>query len=93
MASKTAAEKRYHERVAQEPCIVCGIEPVCVHHVREHTGLGVRPNHYEVIPLCAMHHQHGGYGVAVHSGVKEWERRYGAQLDLLAEFKQRMGIE
>ena len=93
MKPKTAAEKRYHDRVAQEPCVVCGAMPVHVHHVREHTGLGVRPNHYDVIALCPKHHQHGGYGVAVHSGVKEWEKNFGAQLELLAEFKQKMGID
>lgn len=32
-----------------------------------------------------MHHQTGGYGIALHAGRAEWERRYGTQFELLEE--------
>ena len=88
MASK--AEKEHMARVAALSCVVCrnlglGDTPATVHHLRDKTGVGRRASHYEVIPLCLLHHQTGGYGGAFHAGPAEWERRYGTQRELLEQ--------
>jgi hypothetical protein len=36
------------------------------------------------IPLCPTHHQHGGYGVAIHAGKKAFEAAVGmTEVELL----------
>lgn len=82
----TAAERRHMAAVAALGCCVCRREmgiytPAAIHHVDGKTKPGA---HFRVLPLCARHHQHGGYGVALHAGKAEWERRYGSQVVLLA---------
>jgi hypothetical protein len=47
----------------------------------------------EAIPLCPNHHQNGGYGVALHAGQKEFEARYGTELELLKHTNLLLGIE
>jgi hypothetical protein len=37
----------------------------------------------KVIPLCHWHHQNGGYGIALHAGKKEWQKRYGTEEELI----------
>jgi len=74
-----------YSKVAALGCIVCRVHynvvtPAQIHHLRVDTGMGQKSD--KVIPLCPLHHQHGGYGVAYHAGPKEWERRYGTQLEL-----------
>jgi hypothetical protein len=86
--SKTAAERRYHDRVAAMGCVVCrnlgyGATPASVHHIRAGQGLSQRAGEYLVLPLCPEHHQHGGHGVAIHAGQEAWERIYGTETDLL----------
>lgn len=86
--AKTAAERRYHDRVAQMGCIVCrnlgyGPTPAAVHHIRAGQGLSQRAGEHLVLPLCPEHHQNGGYGVAIHAGQETWERIHGSELDLL----------
>jgi hypothetical protein len=49
---------RYHDWVAQQPCLACGGQAT-VHHV---TGYADRPgrfsrDHWLVVPLCPAHHQ------------------------------------
>lgn len=56
--SATAFEKRVHERIREEDCLVCG-SPATIHHV---TGYADRPGRFTrseslVVPLCAIHHQ------------------------------------
>lgn len=95
--SKTKAEKLHLDRVAALGCIVCksmGYEdtPAEIHHCSKGTGLAVRADNYHVIPLCAMHHRQGGYGVAIHAGRKTWEQRYGTESDLLAQVNAELGL-
>jgi len=79
--------------VAWLGCIACrnggyGVTPpesTAIHHVRWGQGAGQRAPHYLVLPLCANHHQHGGFGVAFHAGPHEWERRYGSEQQLLIQ--------
>jgi hypothetical protein len=49
--------------------------------------MGQRASHFETIPLCADHHQHGGHGVAIHAGKKTWEERFGTELELLEKVR------
>lgn len=81
----TAAERRHMKKVADMGCIVCRREfglfsPAAVHHIDGKTKPGA---HMRVLPLCGAHHQTGGYGIALHAGRAEWERRYGTQEELL----------
>jgi len=83
----TAAEKRWMSAIAQLPCIVCtnerlGATPPAIHHINGKT----KPDaHFQTIPICPIHHQTGGYGVALHAGRAEWEKRYGTQDELLRQ--------
>lgn len=95
----TKAEQRYLRRVASLGCIVCfnlgyGITPperTAVHHIRDGQGAGQRASHEETIPLCPPHHQTGGYGIALHAGQEEWERRYGTERQLLRQVRMMLG--
>lgn len=80
MATKKQAEKRHMARVASLGCIVCG-GPANVHHCGTHMGGG--RDHMRVIPLCHIHHQNGGYAVALHAGKKKWESIFGTENELL----------
>ena len=81
----TAAEKAHMASVAALGCIVCRREwgvysPAAIHHVDGKT----KPDaHFKILSLCGAHHQTGGYGIALHAGRAEWERRYGTQAELL----------
>ena len=87
----TKAEKAHMDKVARLGCIICG-GPACLHHPRMGQGLGQRASHYDVIPLCYLHHQGGGYGVAIHAGQKEFERLYGTEAELLAKVREQIEI-
>lgn len=81
----TADEQRHMDTVASFGCCICAIHfhvysPAGIHHTQGKTKLGA---HFLVLPLCGLHHQTGGYGVALHAGKAEWERRYGAEEELL----------
>ena len=81
----TKDEKKYLSRVAELGCFICG-GLAEIHHIR--TGQGrMRASHYDVIPLCPIHHRNGGYGVAIHAGIKGFELNYGSELDMLAKVK------
>ena len=90
------ADKEYQGRVAALGCIVClneghGATPsdyTAIHHIRKGQGMGQRAPHTETLPLCVKHHQTGGYGIALHAGQKEWERRYGTELYLLEQVRE-----
>lgn len=93
----TNDEKRHMSRVAGLGCIVCrnegyGASPAACHHIRAGQGMSQRASNYEVLPLCGAHHQTGGYGVAIHAGQKEWEKRYGTELELLSQVRRELGI-
>jgi len=83
----TKAEKEWMNRISELGCIVCRNEfsiysPACIHHIDGKTKEGT---HFKTLPLCPGHHQHGGYGVALHAGRAEWEKKYGTQADLLKQ--------
>lgn len=88
--SKTKAEKIHLERVASLGCIVCknlGYEdtPAEIHHCSKGTGLLVRAENFQVIPLFTFHHRDGGHGKAVHAGRQTWENNFGTETELLVQ--------
>ena len=93
----TKQEKDHMNKVASLCCIVCSEyldihdSPATIHHITTSAGMGQRSKHTEVLPLCHAHHQGGGYGVALHAGEKEWQSRYGSQLELLEIVNNKLG--
>lgn len=86
----TAAEKRFHDRLAQLGCIACYLdgrfnEQVSIHHIDGRTKPGA---HMKVLPLCGAHHQEGTGNIpdaiAVHPWKARFEKKYGKQEELLA---------
>jgi len=80
----SAAEKRWMDRVAGLPCILCGAQPVEVHHIREGQGASQRAQDTLVIPVCPPCHRgpNGIHGL----GRKGFYMRYKRdELDLLAD--------
>lgn len=88
-----ASERRHLRRVAALGCIVCGSTAIA-HHIRtgESSGTALKSSDYETIPLCNPHHTTGGYGVAIHAGQEEWERRYGTEINFLEQVRVELGI-
>jgi PHP family Zn ribbon phosphoesterase len=81
------------DRVAALGCVVChnlgmGKTPATLHHPRRGAGMGKRASHFDVIPLCPMHHQNGGHGVAIHAGQKTWEKNFGTETELLEQVRE-----
>ena len=93
----TKAEKLHRNRVAALGCVVCLNEghpdtPASLHHIRAGQGMSQRAGEYEVIPLCPYHHQHGGYGNAIHAGQIQWEANHGTEQQLLAQVRSLLNI-
>tara|TARA_A100001011_G_C14055605_1_gene733841 strand:+ start:327 stop:656 length:330 start_codon:yes stop_codon:yes gene_type:complete len=85
---KTKAEKKRLQTIAEMPCYACfqdGVETQSeVHHIRSlkrGSGMGLRPSHFDTIPLCSGHHRTNK--ISVHLGKIEFEKRYGTQLEIL----------
>lgn len=92
------AERLHLSRVANLGCIVCsnlGYEdsPAEIHHVLTGCGTGQRASNYDTIPLCPIHHRHGGNGTAIHAGQKSFERNFGSEVDLLLQVHVALGIK
>ena len=91
MAKKrpTIAEKKWMQQVAEYGCIACQIDgvvkPAEIHHIRKHTGMGLRPSHFNILPLCPAHHRTGK--ISVHLGKKAFEEKYGTQQQLIKQVK------
>ncbi|CAM4031081.1 MULTISPECIES: Ref family recombination enhancement nuclease [Lelliottia] len=86
----TKAERKHMDRVTALGCIVCtqlgySDSPAGIHHIRAGQGTGQRADHYHTIPLCPIHHQTGGYGVAYHAGPQVWENNFGTESELLVQ--------
>lgn len=84
-------------RVAALGCLACrkdgkGYVAASLHHVRMGYGTGMRASHWEVLPLCPLHHQHGPMGVAFHQGEREWQVKYGTELQLLHQVYDELGL-
>jgi len=86
------AEREYYDKLSQLGCIVCinlgyGFSTPHIHHIRHGAGMGQKSSWNDAIPLCPNHHQHGGYGIALHAGIKEFEKRYGTETELRNQVK------
>ena len=81
------ADREYLSRVAEYGCIICR-RPAQIHHIRKGVGMGQRNDNRNVLPLCPDHHQHGGWGVAIHAGQQTWEKIYGTETELLEKLKE-----
>ena len=81
------AEREYLDKVAALGCLICG-NHADIHHVRQGMGMAQRAPHIGgTIPLCKLHHQDGGFGVAIHAGQKTFERRHGTEQEMLDRVK------
>ena len=94
MAKKkpTVAEKKWMEAVSNYGCIACyqdGLNvPAEIHHIRNHTGMGLRPSHFDTIPLCSHHHRTGKD--SIHLGKKLFIQKYGTEQEILKQVKERI---
>jgi len=88
----TKAEREFMNEVASLGCIACSKDgltrPAEIHHVRIHTGMGLRPSHFNILPLCPAHHRTGK--ISVHLGKKAFEEKYGTQQQLIKQVKERI---
>tara|TARA_R110001583_G_scaffold145422_1_gene297409 strand:+ start:70 stop:366 length:297 start_codon:yes stop_codon:yes gene_type:complete len=98
MAKKKVAtkkEKEWMRKVAELGCYACdvnGIENYAeVHHIRKHTGMGLRPSHFDTIPLCSRHHRTNKD--SIHLGKKLFIQKYGTEQDILKIVKRRINNE
>lgn len=48
--------------------------------------------HLFTLPLCPDHHTGSAKGPSVHGAKKSFERKYGTQLELLAELQVELGV-
>ncbi|WP_330114095.1 Ref family recombination enhancement nuclease [Pseudomonas sp. JS3066] len=88
----TQAQKDWHHMlVSGVGCIACRVEAgefndfCSIHHIDGRT----KPHaHWNVLPLCAAHHQTGGEGVAFHHNKARFEKRFGTQRELLERCMQ-----
>jgi len=87
----SAEEKVLWSKLAALGCIACMKDGhhnthVSIHHIDGRTKEGC---HRLVLPLCAPHHQQDDTDpagrIAVHPWSNRFEKRYGAQMDLLAQ--------
>ena len=86
------AERKWMQQVADYGCVACEIDgltrPAEIHHIRNHTGMGLRPSHFDIIPLCASHHRTGK--ISVHLNKNAFIDRYGTEQYLQKKIKQRI---
>ena len=94
MAKKrpTIAERKWMQQVADYGCIACQIDgvvkPAEIHHIRKHTGMGLRPSNFDVLPLCASHHRTGK--ISVHLGKEAFIKKYGTEEQLEKQLRERI---
>ena len=79
-------ERERLKTIGEMPCYACfqdgkGEVPSEVHHIRKHTGMGLRPSHFDTIPLCSGCHRTNK--ISVHLGKREFEKRYGTEQEIL----------
>ena len=90
------SDREHLQKIAELGCIVCrniGFDdsPAEIHHLRSGCGIGQRSAHQRAIPLCPPHHRTGGYGVAIHAGQREWEKKFGSEENLLEQVLSELG--
>ncbi|EDW6362012.1 DUF968 domain-containing protein [Salmonella enterica subsp. enterica] len=94
---RTKAENAHIQKLVDYGCIVCRNEmnvytAPTIHHMRAGQGTGQRAPWSRTLPLCHVHHQDGGHGVALHAGQKTWEQKYGTEEELLGQLYNDLNI-
>lgn len=79
----TAAESRHLDRLARMGCVLCGSQPVEVHHILEGRIKGRKSGHWTAIPLCPDCHRGSNNGI--HGRQAMLRIRKITELELLAE--------
>ena len=79
-------ERERLKTIGEMPCYACfqdgkGEVQAEVHHIRKHTGMGLRPSHFDTIPLCSGCHRTNK--ISVHLGKREFVKRYGTEQEIL----------
>ena len=78
-------ERERLKNIGEMPCYACFIDgkevSSEVHHIRNHTGMGLRPSHFDTIPLCSGCHRTNK--ISVHLGKREFVKRYGTEQEIL----------
>lgn len=77
----TKAEKKYLDRVASLPCVLCGAHGVHIHHVREGQGMAQRAPNWLAVALCPDCHT-GSTGI--HGNRQRMKLQKVDEMDLLA---------
>ena len=77
----TKAEKKYLDRVAQLPCVLCGAHGVHIHHAREGQGMAQRAQNWLSIALCPDCHT-GSTGI--HGNRQRMKLQRVDEMDLLS---------
>lgn len=83
---RTEEELGHLARIHYLTCCVANTRcngPIEAHHLTGNKSSNRKASDFETIPLCRAHHCEGGFGVAVHAGVRTWEANHGTQRDLL----------
>ena len=76
-------DKIRFDKLQELGCVACGSTNVVIHHIRKHTGLSLRPDHQDTIPLCPKHHNMGRN--SIHLNKSGFEHLYGTEKQLLRE--------
>tara|TARA_R110000744_G_scaffold237353_1_gene354773 strand:+ start:344 stop:658 length:315 start_codon:yes stop_codon:yes gene_type:complete len=89
MAKKVATkeEKERMNKISQMGCFCCGHQAE-VHHIRKHTGMGLRPPHSDTIPLCSLHHRTGKD--SIHLGKNLFIEKYGTEQLILQKINKQL---
>lgn len=94
----TAEEQRFMDAIASLGCVACAKDGwenslISIHHIDGRTKPGA---HMLVLPLCAPHHQQDDTDplrrVSVHGHKAQFVARYGTELELLAEAREKLGM-
>ena len=85
-------DKERFEKLKRIGCIACSkkglfSKPI-IHHIRKHTGLGLRPPHDQTIPLYPKHHNMGNE--SVHLNKTKFVELFGSELQLLDEANEKI---
>lgn len=83
-------DRAHLARISELGCIVCGAPEPQIHHIRHGQGMAQRASDRQAIPLCYYHHQ-GEEGIHT-LGTRAWERKYGAEIELLRQVFERLGM-
>ena len=84
-------QREIMDKMSRYGCAACHQDNIYskaeIHHIRNHTGLGLR-DHDKIVPLCASHHRTGK--ISVHLNKNAFIERYGTEQYLQKKIKQRI---